>query len=388
MTKKAPLEMWIEKNRREVVIVIVVLALIGAYVWQKDLGGSGSATLAEGIHECMENEGNERARCYDEHFSEYLEDHEVAALLEEYGAITAASPEARKDCHQIAHAMGRATYQRLQNLTDVFNLERDVETCAGGFFHGAVERLFRGDETSDEHITEEELYAKVPTLCAEFDKSGRRDECVHGIGHGALFLLVELEAALDLCEALPEKSDHFSCFSGVFMEYTMSGFSLKKNDTDTQFPCDAFKEPYRSPCYYVHSFRLSALGLSPREIISACRETQDFAGALCVRGYGIFYLAHEALEAGYEPVVQFCTSLARPDSRICAEAVASRLVDFSESAEQAFPFCAQFADSYLKGRCFAYAADVLRLGHKMEKPRIEEECLRLVPEESLCAEAI
>ena len=134
MKKKAPLEVWVEKNRREVVIVIVVLALIGAYVWQRDLGGSGSVTLAEGIHECMEDEGSERARCYDERFSKYLKDHEVAALLEEYGAITAASPEARKDCHQIAHAMGRATYQRLQNLTDVFNLERDVETCAGGVF--------------------------------------------------------------------------------------------------------------------------------------------------------------------------------------------------------------------------------------------------------------
>lgn len=319
---------------------------------------------------------SKRIDCYDRFIVQYLETNSPEILLQEFKKAMDENGQVRKDCHQVAHAIGRATLGKLGDISAVFRLDRNLDACAGGFFHGAIEKLFRSDQDTplEQHISPDEFKKKIPILCGQFEEIDRQSECVHGVGHGALFIQGDLKKSLDTCRLFPKNSDHFSCHSGVFMEYSISGQAKENNKKDRHFPCNQFSASQRNACYYVHSFRLTDLGLSYGELVKECRKAPGAGGGFCVRGYGIFFLAHEALAKGPEPIVEFCESLNKSDARVCAESVASRLAAHVKNGQYAMPFCSLFNSDYLRKRCFSYTGEVLRLGHKVESELIINDC--------------
>lgn len=351
-------------------------------------------SITKSLRGCHDNSSVvSRVECYNRLFTKYTEDHSVEILLAEFKTAMVQDGQTRQDCHQIAHAIGRVALTKLGNITKVFQLDRNLDTCTGGFFHGAIEKLFRPDDNllsgeSENHIGLEEFRSKIPTLCDRFEKLDKKSECVHGVGHGTLFLLGNLNQALDACQLFRQKTDYFGCYAGVFMEYSISGRSLEDNKRDRQFPCEQFSESRRNPCYYVQSFRLVEMGLPPDKIVEECRKAPGAAGGLCVRGYGIFFLAHEALANGPELIVEFCEKLDRPNARVCAESVASRLAAHTETGEYAMPFCSLFSLEYLRGRCFSYIGDVLRLGHKVSLRLIVEDCNKYAANPNECLASV
>ncbi|MDP3792524.1 MAG: hypothetical protein Q8Q89_02225 [bacterium] len=371
---------WLKKNQIPITLIGTGLILLAVFLNFYDFGYIKTVednSLVKQIESCQENTKTEiQIKCYDSIFNEYLAVNSPEKLLEEFKISMDLSAPVRKDCHQIAHAMGRAALVKLGNISDVFQLDRKLDACAGGFFHGAIEKMFRtnDDVPVEQHIALDEFRKKIPTLCDQFEKIDRKSECIHGIGHGALFIQGDLKKSLDTCRLFPKSSDHFSCHSGVFMEYSISGQAKEDNKKDRYFPCNQFGESQRNACYYVHSFRLTDLGLSREELIKECRKAPGAGGGFCVRGYGIFFLAHEALAQGPKLIVEFCESLDKPNARVCAESVASRLAAHTENGQYAMPFCSMFKSDYISERCFAYTADVLRLGHKVDKKAIIEDC--------------
>jgi hypothetical protein len=172
------------------------------------------------------------------------------------------------------------------------------------------------------------------------------------------------------------------------MEYAISGKSKEDNGKDPHFPCGQFKDPFRTPCYYVLAFRMVDLGFSGEKIIEECRKVTDAAGGFCVRGYGIFFLAHEVLAQGPEPIVKFCEKLDQTNARVCAESIASRLSAHTTNGRYAMPFCSMLTSDYIRERCFSYTADVLLLGHKIDAAVIKEDCKKYSSNPQECIEAI
>lgn len=353
--------------------------------------GNSSANIVDGILECQKNRSeSELTGCYAGYFSNYLAANTPLSLIKNFEQATRDSAEARMDCHQIAHAIGRASYVKLGRISDVFDLDREIQTCSGGVFHGAIEKMFRpdGDVPADEHISIAEFENKIPALCEKFSGINRKSECVHGVGHGALYVLGDLKEALAICKFFPKNSDHFSCYSGIFMEYELSGAGRQADSLNPLYPCDTTKEPYKSPCYYVLSFRMVNMGFDKEEIIAECGKAKNPGGSLCARGYGIFHLAHEALAEGFGPTITFCESLGRVNAKICAEAVASRLASLKESGEFSMPFCAGFSSDYLMRQCFSYSAGVLRIGHKIQPDHIKADCEKYLKNPEVCIDEI
>lgn len=380
------------KRKKELApIIIVGLVLLFLFLFSFDLNFEKKSDLADNLTGAIVK-CNSDPSCYDDIFSKYLKDKDSQLLLGEFKLSMEANAEVRKDCHQIAHAIGRAVLVRVGNISDVFRFDRSLDTCSGGFFHGAIEGLFRPDGISgisaEDHVSLDEFKNKIPTLCDQFEKINRKSECVHGVGHGALFLIGDLKESLSTCRLFPKSFDHFSCYSGIFMEYAVSGKSKEDNKNDPYFPCNQFKDPYRVPCYYVLSFRMVDLDFSGEKIIEKCREATDVAGGFCVRGYGIFFLAHEALAQGPEPVVEFCEKLSQTNARVCAESVASRLAAYATNGRYAMPFCSMFTSDYIRERCFSYTADVLLLGHKIDAVTIKEDCKKHLSNPYECIAAI
>lgn len=375
-------------------IILVMFGLISIFFLDSSSEKSLEKTtqsIIESVERCFKYSENQvRTKCYDEAASGYLASHTPEELLSEFKLAMEQNGDVRKDCHQIAHAMGRATLIKLGSIAEVFQLDRNLDTCAGGFFHGAIEKIFRpdNDTPAEEHINLTEFKKKIPTLCDQFEKNDRKSECIHGIGHGVMYLMADLQKSLDSCALIPKVSDRFSCHSGVFMEYHISGRSKADNKKNPQFPCSSMNDSLKNPCYYVQSFRLNDLKLSKEEIIKECRKAGNPAGGFCVRGYGIFFLAHEALAEGPEKIVEFCESLDRANARVCAESVASRLASHTETGQYAMPFCSLFISDYTRERCFAYTIDVLRLGHKIDAKLVAEDCKKYASNPDECLKEI
>ncbi|OHB23142.1 MAG: hypothetical protein A2939_01970 [Parcubacteria group bacterium RIFCSPLOWO2_01_FULL_48_18] len=379
-------------------IGVGAVILISRFEYNRSDTAIGVLALAPQIENCMaENAGGARARCYNDLFADYLERYDPESLFAQFEKAMSESADIRRDCHQVIHAIGRETHAVVKNIADTFEMGRDLTLCAGGYFHGAVEKMFRpsvnsgqdpDNEPIEEHISAGELETKIPVLCAAVKDESRKDECYHGIGHGTLYLLEDLTKSLGFCNLILTKQNHFSCYSGVFMEHELSGMAFDVNVDDPHYPCRDFKSQQLYACYYVQSFRLVRLGFSKEDIVKTCREAPSPAGAMCVRGYGIFHLAHEALAEGFPPTVQFCESLDRANARVCAEAVASRLAAHMTSGELAMPFCALFESEYIRKRCFNYTADVLRLGHKIDRDALIADCREYVADASRAEECV
>lgn len=338
---------------------------------------------------CRANSFVPRAQCFQDFFADALEHEELVSIAAALERAMDEDAELRFDCHQVVHAFGRAAFNRLGNINEVFREGASLQICAGGFFHGAIEALFRpgSGQFSDAHITSEEMEEKIPVICDRFAQEKRKDECIHGIGHGVLYLLeYDVNAGLEACEKI-RGPDRFSCYTGVFMENFMGSLRPPQDlrDTGEQSPCDIYeKSSYRNPCYYVLVFHLKNLGLTDEEVVSECDTVKGFAGTLCLRGFAIFYLAHEALAEGLETAMRFCEKLERKSVRICAESVAGRLAAYTEDGTYAMPFCARFTSSAVRKSCFAYSGNVLRAGFGMAAEAIRDECQRHVPDVEEC----
>ena len=75
------------------------------------------ASLTQRIEDCgtqalqrsEQRAGLAMVECYDSLFTEYLQEHSPALLVQGFQGAMAESAEVRRDCHQVAHAVGRAT---------------------------------------------------------------------------------------------------------------------------------------------------------------------------------------------------------------------------------------------------------------------------------------
>ncbi len=353
--------------------------------------------MVEEISRCHEASLEKQMPCFQSFFAGAFKVLTVAEVAKEFESALAKNELLRLNCHPVVHAIGREAFNALGDLYTTYREGTSFEVCAGGFFHGAMEALFRqGDTRFDaEHITVEEIKDKLPTLCDRFREINRRDQCIHGAGHGILYFLgYDMDASFKVCEAL-SVTDRFPCYTGIFMENLLAYETPLRRigDADPHFPCNTYTGSiYRNPCYYVQSFRMHEMGLSNQEIVAECNKVEGFAETLCLRGLGIFYLSHEALAVGPQPTVSFCESLENEYGaryvRICAESVASRLVAHTEDGKFAMPFCAVFVSSDFRRSCFAYTADVLRVGFGVDSKTIREECEKFVPEVGECKIAI
>jgi hypothetical protein len=353
------------------------LVIFGVFRISRHTPYEPNRSMTQNIESCKAHSGDQRrARCYDELFGSYLKTHEPLALLEEFKTAMDSDAFIRRDCHEIVHSIGRETFAKTKSVSAAFIAGEPLNICAGGYFHGVIEALFRPSQnvSAAEHIDISEIAQKIPSVCSSFKQSLDYSNCIHGIGHGVMYLSEDIESSVKLCEILPNSIDHFSCYSGVFMEYVISGHAKSDNRNDADFPCNTLGASYQDACYYVQSFRLVDMGLEKEELVAECQKASPELADMCIRGYGTFFLAHEALSEGPAPIADFCQSLDAAGAKTCVEAVASRLTAYSQDGKESIPFCALLNSSYLKKSCFSYMESVLRVVYKKSPADIAKDC--------------
>jgi hypothetical protein len=328
------------------------------------------------------------AECLDHLFREALKHHTTAEVLQLIQHFEADDPELRRDCHPVVHAIGRETFRLKGNIHDSFSA--CDQTCHSGCYHGSVERFLRGDNIysqADNHPSEAELKQKAAAACDPNAPLRLRYQCLHGLGHAILFFSrYQLQASLDICDALGDEWSRNSCYGGVFMENVTNATHETKNfsPTDYHAPCNQLADKYRRECYVMQTSRMIEMGLSTERMLEECAK----AGAYrmpCTQSIGRD-LSNEARIGQPRSVAEKCELVQDAARLACMRGVVYALVDNTWDGRYAMPFCAAFDTKTDSEDCFKMSIQYLRSVFEKPIQEIARDCSRHAANSPRCAE--
>lgn len=171
-------------------------------------------------------------------------------------------PEVYARCHEVTHYLSRQEYEKQKNIAKVYAV--CDSTCHGGCYHGTLEAYLK------EHVSKAKynLVSAFPKVCGDkkdYQKPIEYNECLHGMGHAAMFVKdMELTESLTLCDTFSEREHKERCQTGVFMENSSSSTSFDHKskyikDDDPFYPCNILEEKYKSVCWQYQSSYFSIL---------------------------------------------------------------------------------------------------------------------------------
>ncbi|HXG52041.1 MAG TPA: hypothetical protein VNN77_11630 [candidate division Zixibacteria bacterium] len=328
------------------------------------------------------------AECLDLLYRDALRRQSTADALGDLRRLEAGDADLRRDCHPVAHAIGRETFLLKGNIHDSF--AACDQTCHSGCYHGAVERFLRGDglyEQAGRHPSQAELREKAASACDPQAPLRLRFQCLHGLGHALLFFArYRLNAALEICDGLPDDWSRDSCYGGVFME-NVSAAAPEKRDlsaTDYHYPCNAIDAKYRPQCYLMQTSRMIEMGVTGARLFAECGRAGEFR-IQCVMSIGRD-VSNDVRLGRIKPAAEKC-ELASEDQRLaCMRGVVYALVDHSWDGRYAFPFCSAFDRGEDRAACLREAAGYLKTVFEKSAREIREECAAHLNQPRLCPE--
>lgn len=161
-------------------------------------------------------------RCLEASYSETVATKGVVEALESVRELLASAPQSRFFCHEVSHAIGRASMRLYGDLAEAFRNGYDV--CDFGYYHGIV-------EGAAGTMTDDEFRQAVPRLCADFASTEELFymQCNHGLGHAAARRTNnDMLRSLEFCDALADAPQltgerlagaRNGCGTGVSMEW-------------------------------------------------------------------------------------------------------------------------------------------------------------------------
>jgi hypothetical protein len=232
--------------------------------------------LAVQIESCLQNPNQQSAtadetqqtepsngnNCFRELARTLLSRHQLPEILRT-AALIEQNPEMYTVCHQFTHDLGYVAYEIDQDVAGVYAF--CDHTCHSGCYHGVLQHFFQEQEIQlDVHAAED---LQLKSLCdAKTSSMLEYSECIHGLGHGLLYLTnFDFPVSLEFCDVFETVSDRENCYGGVFMEYyvwrqrfqlgyTEPGIDLSHFENNTQledvmYPCTILDEKYLQSCY-------------------------------------------------------------------------------------------------------------------------------------------
>ena len=122
------------------------------------------------------------------------------------------SSSLKASCHTVTHAFGQWVYEKYG--ANKFNA--DITGCLSGYMHGFLIGISKNSPNPA-------IYLDTATnLCKKIPSKNKKGLCVHGLGHGATFIVKSLPEANKLCLSFKESSLQLECIDGTAMEWNNS----------------------------------------------------------------------------------------------------------------------------------------------------------------------
>lgn len=301
-------------------------------------------------------------------------------------------PEIYARCHEVTHYLSRSEYERTKSIPQVY--AQCDSTCHGGCYHGVLEQYLKEKNFAFDGIKKE--FPKVCGKKEDFNAPLIFNECLHGMGHAAMFVTeMELPDSLSLCDTLGIQDARERCYSGVFMENSSSSTNNEHpgkyiKTEDPLYPCDWLDREYQKICYrYQSSYFALITNHNWQEVASLCLKapqnyqddcfrtigtnqvgfTQDTAlmrkncslmpdihfQSVCVQGIVSSFIYR--FVGDYERIIRFCRETPETSREACFQQMGTGIVDWSRDKNEVFAWCDKISNPQFSSWCKTAASN-------------------------------
>jgi hypothetical protein len=201
-------------------------------------------------------------------------------------------PYVKSECHQLMHVIGRAALDKYGDVSGTYT--HGDQFCWSGYYHGAMEQV--AIEHGYDYILK-----NANNICSPIAKKSRYSfyhyNCVHGMGHGFMFVKDgDLFASLKSCDAITDSWERTSCYGGVFMQNVMNeqtpdqdankGSKYLRAD-QPMYPCTAVDMQYKDQCYLMQtSYALQVENYNFSKVFKLCESVDQAYRDTCYTSLG------------------------------------------------------------------------------------------------------
>lgn len=226
--------------------------------------------------------------CYEKFYQELVAGSDPKAAMVDLKTRYHYEPYVKNECHQLAHIIGRAATAKYPTVDEAYI--RGDSACWSGYYHGVIESVMLAIGSSN--INFETLDGICRNLADRERYSFNHYNCVHGIGHGAMYINGnELFVALDTCDKLQDHWEKSSCWGGAFMENIIADnknhFTRYLKSDDPLYPCNAVRDNQKSTCYLMQtSYMLKLKGGDFTSVFTLCGTVGEAYVEICYQSLG------------------------------------------------------------------------------------------------------
>ncbi len=329
-------------------MVPLVAVVAGGVVWRLSLNKEQPTyTLVDCIAA-----GTDEFKCWKKRYETIVTNDSPEAAFADMKQAYEQDNYVRRDCHQIAHVIGRSAAKRYENVVEAYNHGDNI--CWSGYYHGVMEGVAA-------KIGAVKFIEQVGTICngaAEQERySFYHYNCVHGLGHGLMLVKNnELFQALELCNRLSDTWEQDSCYGGVFMENVMSEINPDHDtdyikDDDPLYPCTAVEDRYKEQCYLMQtSHALNVLGQDYKKVFELCGTVGGSYVTTCYQSIGRDVSG--STTSNVDRTRELC--LLGPNAEAqeyCFIGAVKDFISYYHSDQQGLELCQSLEDAALKGTC-------------------------------------
>ena len=257
-------------------------------------------------------------------------------------------------CHETTHYLSRLEYDKQDSIAKVY--AQCDSTCHGGCYHGTLEAYLK-QKTNETGFNIANQFPKVCGEKSDYQKPIEFNECLHGMGHAAMFVTeMELKQSLKLCDTIANQPYKERCYTGVFMENSSSSTSfdhasiyIKKDDPF--YPCNSLEEKYLSLCWQYQSSYFSIISHQDwKKIADLCLQIPNKYQDRCFRTIGTNQVG---FTQSLETMKKDCDLMPSENFKdICVTGVVSSLsYRFVGNMQKMIDFC-RLTDSQNRESCF------------------------------------
>ncbi len=240
-------------------------------------------------------------------------------------------PYVFKNCHSMAHEIGREAYKKYNDFAAALKYQ-DI-TCSDGYLHGVIEGRFA--RVAD-------IFKDMKSVCNNYGIEA--DRCYHGVGHGVMYYTSnDLPKSLTICGTTYQNIPRKRCYEGVFMENFLSGSNLHPskylNPDNPMYPCPQEKEDYKGFCYfYAPYYFLRLNNYDYKAAIKWCNTAESNYIYTCIRGVGSLAMKFNIRDPKY--VESLCNTITTAKlERACIYGMASYYFTFWDNLSKVRQMC-------------------------------------------------
>ena len=279
-------------------------------------------------------------------------------------------PEVYARCHETTHYLSRLEYEKQKSIAKVYT--QCDSTCHGGCYHGTLEAYLKEHSNTD--------FAKICGQAQDYQKPIEFNECLHGLGHAAMFVTdMELKDSLKMCDLIASQEHKERCYTGVFMENSSSSTSFDhaskyiKAD-DPFYPCNSLDEKYQSLCWQYQSSYFSIISNQDWvKVADLCLQIPQKYQEKCFRTIGTNQVG---FTTSLKKMKQDCEMMPEKFQDICIAGVVSSLsYRFVGDSQRMIDFCS-LVEEINKQSCFKQMGTGL-LDWNKDKNLAKSECNKI-----------